>query len=60
MKSIPSPTRTESGASSVEYAILISLIAIVIFGAVALMGSNLASSFQHSCESVAATHGGAC
>ena len=51
---------SEEGASSVEYAILVSLIAVVILAAIALLGTNLSSSFQHSCESVAATHGGAC
>ncbi|MGZ4632773.1 MAG: Flp family type IVb pilin [Actinomycetes bacterium] len=50
----------EEGASSVEYAILVSLIAVVIITAVALLGSNLSSSFHHSCASVAATHGGTC
>jgi Flp pilus assembly pilin Flp len=50
----------ETGASSVEYAILVSLIAIFILMAVALLGGNLAGSFQRSCNSVAATHSGTC
>ena len=52
---------SEEGASSVEYAILASLIAVVILTAVALLGTNLSQSFQHSCESVSvAAHGGGC
>jgi len=44
---------SEEGASSVEYAILVSLIAIVILVAVALLGSNLSTMFKNSCSSVA-------
>lgn len=32
---------SESGATAVEYALMAALIAMVIFGAVALLGSNL-------------------
>ena len=37
---------SEEGASSVEYAILASLIALVIVSAVGLLGFNLKSLFQ--------------
>jgi pilus assembly protein Flp/PilA len=50
----------ELGASSVEYAILVSLIAVVIIAGVALLGGNLADSFHRSCESVAATQSKTC
>ena len=60
MKESPRSFRSEDGASSVEYAILISLIAVVILTAMALLGANLAGSFQNSCESVAATQGVGC
>ena len=50
----------ETGASSVEYALLAVLIAVVILVSVKLLGSNLSASFQHSCESVAATSSGSC
>jgi Flp pilus assembly pilin Flp len=50
----------ETGASSVEYALLAVLIAVVILGSVKLLGGNLSASFQHSCESVAATTSGSC
>lgn len=35
------------GATVVEYSLFISLIAIAIFGAVTLLGENLASLFQN-------------
>jgi len=37
---------SESGASGVEYAILVSLIAAVIFGAVALLGQTVLKLFS--------------
>ena len=35
----------ESGASAVEYGLLVSLIAVVIIGAVTLIGTNLSAKF---------------
>jgi Flp pilus assembly pilin Flp len=50
----------EIGASSAEYAILASLIAIVVLSAIAFLGTSLAGSFHRSCDSVAATHSSSC
>lgn len=50
----------ETGASSAEYAILVSLIAIVTLAAIAFLGTSLAGSFHHSCDSVAATQSSSC
>lgn len=50
----------ESGASSAEYAILVSLIAIVVLAAIALVGTSLAKSLHTSCDSVAATNSTHC
>ena len=52
--------RTEAGASSVEYAILVALIAIVIIVAVAFLGQRTNGLFQRTCSSVASTQGGTC
>jgi pilus assembly protein Flp/PilA len=52
--------RTEAGASAVEYAILVSLIAIVIIVAVAFLGRSTAGLFQKTCDSVASTQSSAC
>jgi pilus assembly protein Flp/PilA len=38
--------RSEDGATAVEYGIMVALIAVVIIGAVALLGQNLQSSFS--------------
>ena len=46
--------RTE-GATAAEYAILVSLIAIVIFGAVALLGQNVLDIFTDDALSTALT-----
>lgn len=52
--------RSEAGASSSEYAILVSLIAIVVLGSIALVGTNLGASYKHSCDSIAATQSTTC
>ena len=51
---------SQEGASSVEYAILVSLIAVVILVAVALLGMNTSKLFQKSCDSVALTQSTTC
>jgi Flp pilus assembly pilin Flp len=56
----PVRRRDESGASSVEYAILVSLIAIVIVVAVAFFGQRTASLFQRTCDSVSAAQSTTC
>jgi pilus assembly protein Flp/PilA len=47
--------RDERGASLVEYALLLALIAVVCVVAVSLMGSNLNHSYSKDASSVAAT-----
>jgi len=37
--------RDEEGASAVEYGLLVALIAVVIIGAVTLLGQNLSKTF---------------
>ena len=39
--------RDESGASAVEYGLLVALIAAVIVGAVTLLGGNLKATFEY-------------
>jgi len=38
--------RKEDGATAVEYGLMVSLIAVVIIGAVALVGTNLRTLFN--------------
>jgi pilus assembly protein Flp/PilA len=37
----------ESGATAIEYGILLGLIAVVLVGAVSVFGTTLAGSFNH-------------
>ena len=39
--------REEEGASAVEYGLLVALIAVVIIGAVQLLGTNLQATFSN-------------
>jgi pilus assembly protein Flp/PilA len=43
---------SESGATAVEYGLMVALIAIVIIGAVTLLGGNLSSLFNAVATSV--------
>ena len=45
-------TRTERGASAVEYGLLVSLIAIVIIVAVTLLGTKLSGVFNKTANSI--------
>jgi pilus assembly protein Flp/PilA len=45
-------TRTERGASAVEYGLLVALIAIAIIVAVSLLGTNLSSIFNKTASSI--------
>ena len=47
-----SVTRTERGASAVEYGLLVALIAIIIIVAVSLLGSNLSAIFNKTASSI--------
>ncbi len=49
-----------AGASSVEYAILVSLIALIILVSVTLFGEQTSGLFQTTCTSVASTQGTTC
>jgi pilus assembly protein Flp/PilA len=51
MERIKNFFKDESGASAVEYGLLVALIAVVIVGAVTTLGSNLSTKF----DSVATT-----
>jgi pilus assembly protein Flp/PilA len=46
--------KDESGASAVEYGLLVALIAVVIIGAVTTLGSSLSTKFQTVSDSVTA------
>jgi Flp pilus assembly pilin Flp len=52
--------RKERGASSVEYALLVALIAIGIIGGVTLFGGSAAGLFQKTCDSIAITQSTTC
>ena len=45
--------RTDSGATAVEYAIMVALIALVIIAAVALFGESLVNTFTRTANEVA-------
>jgi pilus assembly protein Flp/PilA len=45
-------TKTERGASAVEYGLLVALIAIVIIVAVTLLGGNLSKIFDKTANSI--------
>jgi pilus assembly protein Flp/PilA len=49
--------REERGASLVEYALLLALIAVACVVAVSLLGGNLNNSYSKDASSVAATPG---
>lgn len=40
-------TKTERGASLVEYALLVALIAVVVIGAITLLGRNASNTFSN-------------
>jgi pilus assembly protein Flp/PilA len=52
-------TRRDDGASAVEYGLLVALIAVVIAGAVTLLGTTLRDTVEDSCKKVATTAEGA-
>ena len=45
-------TRSEQGATAVEYGLMVALIAIVIIAAVILLGTNLSSMFNQVAGSI--------
>jgi pilus assembly protein Flp/PilA len=50
---VASLAKTERGASLVEYALLVALIAVVVIGAVTLLGSTANETFSGVNESIA-------
>jgi len=50
--------RDEHGASAVEYAIMVGLIAIVILASVSFFGQRTSGLFQSSCESISSSTAG--
>lgn len=48
--------RGERGASLVEYAMLLALIAVVVFGAVSFFGASTGGGFQHSRDCINAAY----
>ena len=46
--------RDERGATAVEYGLMVALIAVVIIGAVSLLGTNLSAKFKFVSDAVAA------
>ncbi|MGA7563595.1 MAG: Flp family type IVb pilin [Desulfobaccales bacterium] len=55
MKNLVNFFKDESGASAVEYGLLVALIAVVIVAAVTLLGSNLKTAFTNVAAQVASS-----
>jgi pilus assembly protein Flp/PilA len=47
--------KDESGASAVEYGLLVALIAVVIVGAVTALGTSISSTFQGAATTIGST-----
>lgn len=58
-RSVAKQTKRERGASLVEYALLLALIAIVCFGAVSFFGNASAGGFGKSQSCISAAYAGA-
>jgi Flp pilus assembly pilin Flp len=62
MRHHPIPQRAhrenERGAGLVEYALLLALIAVVVFSAVAFFGSNAGAGFKHSTDCIKVAYDG--
>jgi pilus assembly protein Flp/PilA len=54
MERIKNFFKDESGASAVEYGLLVALIAVVIIGAVTTLGGNLSGKFNAAATGVGA------
>jgi pilus assembly protein Flp/PilA len=46
LKIVPRFVRDEAGVTAIEYGLIASLIAVVIIGAITLVGTNLSATFQ--------------
>jgi pilus assembly protein Flp/PilA len=54
MERIKNFFKDESGASAVEYGLLVALIAVVIIGAVTALGTSLSGKFTEAAATIAA------
>jgi pilus assembly protein Flp/PilA len=52
MERIKNFFKDESGASAVEYGLLVALIAVIIIGAVSLLGTNLSTTFNSAATTI--------
>jgi pilus assembly protein Flp/PilA len=52
MERIKNFFKDDSGASAVEYGLLVALIAVAIIGAVSALGTNLSSTFQTAADTI--------
>jgi pilus assembly protein Flp/PilA len=52
MYRLPTSLNKQEGATMVEYAIMVALIAIVAIAAVALLGTNVSSTFNRAATSL--------
>jgi len=52
MERIKNFFKDESGASAVEYGLLVALIAVVIIGAVTTLGHNISSKFNSAATAI--------
>ncbi len=53
MEKIKNFFKDETGASAVEYALLVALIALVIIGAVTALGTAVSSKFSSAADGIA-------
>ncbi len=53
MEKIRNFFKDESGAAAVEYGLLVALIAVVIIGAVAALGTGISTTFTNAAASLA-------
>ena len=42
----------DSGATAIEYGLIAALVAVVVIGALALLGDQLSGTFQEICQSI--------
>jgi len=54
MKALKKFMQDESGASAVEYGLLVALIAVVIIAAVSTLGKTISNSFTSTSSAIAA------
>ena len=52
MERIKNFFKDESGASAVEYGLLVALIAVVIIGAVTALGTSIQGKFQEAADTI--------